>query len=406
MRAVVGASLLWIALSAISDGVTTLVLPVRLATGTQTSEAVLGLVGSLGLVAGMLAQPFAGIASDRLRARVGRVSFAGVGVTLTVLALGGVAVAISPAAVAIAFTGLSLALAVTQAPQQALAAEIARPRQRGMAAGLKGFADLVGSVIGFALLGPLLVSGDVVPSVTLLAGIIVVTYGVVALLIGRPSRKAVEQPAPARQSDQFGPQSRSLGPVVASRFLFLLGIYAVGRFLVPFIGARLGLSIGAAADVSGGLLALLALVTAIGSLPAGFVSDRIPAPVLMATGAVVAAAGIGIMAIAPALPLITVGGLAMAGGTALFATANWRALLDATAGPSAGRLLGIANFGTAGAAAVAGLAGAAISVADSLIPGTGYTALFALAVLSVGASALVAAPPVQWRAGRLMAAEN
>jgi MFS family permease len=395
MRTLIGASVLWIALSAISDGVTTLVLPVRLGTGADTSEAILGLIGSLGLVVGIVAQPLAGIASDRLRHRIGRVGFAGLGVGLTALALAGLAAASSPPAVTITFAALCLALALMQAPQQALAVDVVPAGQRGRAAGAKGFADLLGSMIGFAVLGPLLASGETGPALATLGGLLLASYAIVVLLVGRSDRQPAASPT--------GPAHASLRPgspllvAVLARFLFLLGIYAVGRFLVPFIAARLDLSVGAAADAAGGLLALLALVTAVGSIPAGVASDRTPVAGLMTAGAVLSMAGIAVIALAPGLALMTVGGVAMAAGTAMFVTANWRLLLDLVAGSTAGRLLGIANIGTAGAAAVAGLAGPLISVADAAAPGAGYPALFGLALVAVGASAAVVMPSLARR---------
>ncbi len=405
MRNIVGASLLWIALSAISDGVTTLVLPVRLATGAETSEAVLGIVGTVGLLVGMVTQPFAGIASDRLRARVGRVSFAGVGVGLTVLALLGLALVQTPAGVAAAFAGLCLALALTQAPQQALAVDVVPAARRGRAAGAKGFADLLGSVLGFALLGPLLASGDVKPSLAALAAGVLVTYLLVVLLVGRSSQLSMLRTETELTPNPPSFLRRPLLTAITARFLFLLGIYAVGRFLVPFIAVRLDLTVGAAADVSGGLLALLALITAIGSLPAGLASDRTSPSLLMLLGSLLAFGGIGLIAVASSLPAIAVGGSLMAAGTAVFVTANWRVLLELAAGPNAGRLLGLANIGTAGAAALAGLAGPVISAANVLSPGAGYPALFGLALAAVAASAAVAGPRIT-HARRPVRAEN
>jgi MFS family permease len=394
---------LWIALSAISDGVTTLVLPVSLRTGEQTSEALLGLIGTAGLIVGMVAQPFVGSASDRFRQRFGRVGVAGFGVGFTVVALACLAISSSPAAIALSFAALCLGLSAVQAPQQALAADVLPANRRGRAAGAKGFADLIGSMIGFGLLGSLVATGDVGPGLLALAAILVGSYLAVWLLLGRADRQVHEPETVAGPADEA---RSSLLVAIASRFLFLLGIYAVGRFLVPFIAMRLAVSIGTAADLAGGLLTLLALVTAIGSIPAGIASDRAPAWLLMAVGAALAVAGIAVIAIGSNLTVIAAGGIGMAAGTALFVTANWRLLLDLVAGPSAGRLLGIANIGTAGAAALAGLGGPAISLAEGIAPGAGYPVLFGLALVAVGASAVVARPPLAHRGDHAIPAIN
>jgi MFS family permease len=57
--------------------------------------------------------------------------------------------------------------------------------------------------------------------------------------------------------------------------------------------------------------------------------------------------------------VLIAGGL-MSVGTAAFATANWAALTDLSPPQDAGRLMGLANLGTGGAAACAGLVGPSI----------------------------------------------
>jgi MFS family permease len=54
---------------------------------------------------------------------------------------------------------------------------------------------------------------------------------------------------------------------------------------------------------------------------------------------------------------VIVAGLLMSLGSAAFVSANWAATTDLTTPATAGRLMGIANIGTGGAAAFAGLLG-------------------------------------------------
>ncbi len=172
---------------------------------------------------------------------------------------------------------------------------------------------------------------------------------------------------------------------MAARFAFLLGIYAVGRFFVGYVAERRGLDAGPAAEAASGILAVLALATALASLPAGFLSDRFRRPVLMGVGGVIAALGMGTLAVAGTEPQMLLGGIGMAVGSALFGVANWAMLVDLAPAPEAGRYLGLANIGTAGAAAAAGLFG-------PLVDAVGFTALFGAAVVaSLVAAALAGA---------------
>jgi hypothetical protein len=83
---------------------------------------------------------------------------------------------------------------------------------------------------------------------------------------------------------------------------------------------------------------------------------------VMAGGALLAAAGTALF-----LPEGGLGGVVLAGtllsvGTASFASANWAAVTDLSPAADSGRLLGLANLGTGGAAAAAGLLGPPIDL--------------------------------------------
>ena len=152
-------------------------------------------------------------------------------------------------------------------------------------------------------------------------------------------------------------------PLVAARFLFLFGTYAVGRFLLLLVADRLGIDPARAVGEAGGLLALFTLVTAVAAVPVGWLLDGRTGRGLMIAGALVSSAGI--LALAPALGLggVLAGGLLMALWTATFMSANWAATTRIVAPATAGRLMGIANLGTGLAAAAAGLLGPIIDSA-------------------------------------------
>jgi MFS family permease len=84
---------------------------------------------------------------------------------------------------------------------------------------------------------------------------------------------------------------------------------------------------------------------------------------MMAGGAVVAA--VGVLGFLPGAGLVGVlfAGVLMSLGTAAFSAGNWAAITDIVPAPDSGRLMGLANIGTGGAAACAGLAGPLIDAA-------------------------------------------
>lgn len=382
MRSLAAVSVGWLGISMVADGLTTLLVPHQVAASGGNAGR-LGVLLLVALALAALAQPIAGAMSDR----VGRppVIIAGLAI-----ALSGLAVIVAGGALA-AGTILGLVgVAVTQAGYQALLPDRIGVVMRGRAAGAKGVFDVGGAFLGFALLGGLLAVGNVFAAGLVLAaglaGSILIALAVLprARTNSGPARRGLAQP-PAT--------SAPLASLIIARFLFLLGIYAVGRFLLLFIGDRLGLSADAAAAHAAGALVLLTLLTAGASLPAGWLTDRLGRQPTMLAGGVVAAVGIAVLPLATSLVAIVVFGSLMAVGTAAFSAANWAALADATAGIRTGRLLGIANFGTAGAAAAAGVFGPVIDAGDALRPGAGYASAFLLAGMVTAAGGVAG-----WRA--------
>jgi MFS family permease len=176
--------------------------------------------------------------------------------------------------------------------------------------------------------------------------------------------------------------------LVLSRFLFLLGIYGTGRFLLLFVANRLGLSEDQAAEQAGSLLAGLAFLTVLASPLTGWLADRYGRIPLMIVGAVFSAISALLLVWANSTGQILLFGGLMSIGSAAFAGGSWASLADLVPQKESARFFGLANFSTAGSAAAAGLFGPLIDWADRLSPGTGFSALFIAAALAFLASAL------------------
>lgn len=392
-RLLVGISVFWLALSMLFDGLNTLVLPAYLlgAADETTRATTLGLITFAGLLLGLLVQPIAGAFSDRLRPRWGRRGMIALGVLLTLAALGLLGAARGLALILVGYLLVQAAASVAQAAQQGFIPDLAPPKLRGAAAGLKGFMDLAGAILGFAVLGALLQGQDTGPALLAVAAVLVVTAALALVLVREPRDHAQSSPARVTLGDAFRidvRRHRTFVQVVAARFLFLLGTYAVGRFLLYFVADRLRLDPGSAAETAGGLLAGLALLTALGGPLAGWASDRFGRVPLMLVGAALSTAGILLLTVASSGALIFVFGSLMALGSAAFASANWALTADVTPEGEGARFFGLANIGTAGAAAVAGLFGPLVDWGNASAPGMGYTALFVVAGLACAASAL------------------
>jgi MFS family permease len=362
LRESLGISIGWLAISMVADGVPALLLPHRLLAEGSTDATRLGLVTLVAIAIAALLQPVAGWISDR----VGRFPVIGAG---TVMTVSGLAVLLAPGG-AVAGTVVALAgVSVAQAGQQALLPDRVDVAWRGRAGGLKSAFDVAGAFAGFVVLAALLSAGQT----ALAAGALAVAL-IAGATLTRVLVRSAKSPAPPPDRLQELAAGATLARLVAARFLFLLGIYTVGRFLLLFLAERLDLG----ADASGGagmILALLALVTVAASIPSGWLADRAGRKPLMLGGGAIGAIGIGLLPAAGSLEAVLVFGALMAVGSAAFGSASWAMLADLTRSAHAGRLMGLANLGTAGAAAAAGLFGFAID-------GMGFGPAFALAAAS------------------------
>lgn len=405
VRELVGISIFWLALSLLSDGMNTLLLPAVLMglLPADTQATTLGILSFTGLLAGMLIQPIAGTWSDRLRARWGRRGMLALGLFLTLLALAIFGTRAGLVFVVAGYMLVQIASNVAQAAQQGFLPDIVPPEQRGQASGWKGFMDLTGAMLGFVLLGALLGSSQVRLALAAIAAVLLVAFLLTLLLVREPpalaGKETGSRPSLVSAYRLSLREHPAFARAVAARFLFLTATYAVGRFLLLFVAERMGLDPASAAQQAAGLLAALSLITVVFAIPAGWAADRFGRVPLMIFGALANAAGILLLIGAYSSAAILVAGGLMALGSAAFSSANWALTADLAPPAQAGRFLALANFGTAGAAAAAGLFGPLVDAANRVSSGAGFPLVFVLAALA-SLSSLLAVRGLRARVSR------
>jgi MFS family permease len=394
-RLILGISIFWLALSILFDGINTLVLPVEISryTGTERQATLLGLLTLAGLLLGALVQPAAGALSDRWKPVLGRKGTIGIGLGLCLLSLLFFARATSLVGLIAGYILVQVSASVAQAAQQGLIPDLVAKEQRGMASGLKGFMDMTGAMLGFVILGQLLGSNQTFLALGVIAVILVATYllGVLLTPEDKQSRQARTEPGSISLFRLFRfdlTENILFKRVLIARFLFLFGVYAIGRFLLFFVAARLGLDPNQAAEQAGALLAGLALVTIAASPLTGWLADRIGRAPLMVAGAGLNAMGALLLIWADSPGLIFILGGLLSLGSAAFGSGSWALLADVVPRSEAARFFGLANFSTAGPAAAAGLLGPVIDMVESFSPGNGYSMLFLISAIAFFASVL------------------
>ncbi len=387
IRLLFGISIFWLSLSMLSDGINSLVLPNLLlkAAPANSQATVLGLLTFFGLLAAMLVQPYAGALSDRLRPRWGRLGMIGLGVLMVLLSLGVFGALRGLLFVILGYLFLQVALSVAQAAQQGFIPDLAPPHLRGRASGLKSFMDIGGAMFGFLLLGQALSSGNSSSAFLVLGGILFSGFLLTALFVREPRKPGNGEKARPPARLLINPfrlnfrKEQAFVRLVAARFLFLLGTFAVGRFLLFFVSDRLSLQAAEASAQAGTLLAILALVTVLASFPAGWAADRFGRVPVMRVGALANSLGTLLLIFSSSIGSMALFGALMSVGNAAFNSANWAMTADLAPANEGGRFYGLANIGMAGASAAAGLFGPLVDFGNNFAAGMGYTILFVLA---------------------------
>ena len=408
LRLLFGISIFWLSLSMLSDGVNTLVLPNMLIGHVAAADqaTALGLLSFVGLLLGMLVQPFAGVWSDWMRPDWGRRTAIGLGVLLILVSLAILGGIRSIWAVIFGYVLLQISASVAQAAQQGFIPDLIPASLRGRASGMKNFMDIGGAMVGFVLLGQLL-GANQLSAIFVILGAALLAGFLLTLLFVRESRS--DSPVPP--SSAYEPQNpfqldfsknRPFLWLIVSRFLFLLGIYAVGRFLLFFVSDRLNLQAAQASKQAGTLLAVLALVTVLAAVPSGWAVDRFGRKSIMIFGGLVSALGIFLLIFANSFGGMLLFGSLMSLGSAAFASSNWAMAADLAPSEQGGRYFGLLNIGTAGASAMAGLFGPLVDFGNQINHSFGYTLLFMLAAfVSVSSAVVLGNIPKQVTAPRI-----
>lgn len=237
----------------------------------------LGLITFIGIGAAVLVQPVAGAISDASPLNDRRKPFIIPSSAVMVIALMFLAVLPGFWWLLLTYVTLQLAGNVAQAAFQALVPDLVPAEEIGEASGVKSGLGLLGTLVGLSLVGLLVTLGwadrQIVPLLALSIGL--GALAVWKLVPGTPEgeREPGESGFDMLKS-AYAPLvhgSRDFKFVLLTRFLFLLGLYPVQRFLLYFLEDRFGVE----DPVTQASVAILGAVAigAVASVVAGVISD-------------------------------------------------------------------------------------------------------------------------------------
>jgi len=378
----------WFGLAFMWNGVHPIILPAILLRFVPEAlkNTYLGAMNFVGLVLAMIVQPLAGALSDRSRSPWGRRRPWILGGVLASLGfLGGMTLAQGYWGLFLAYILLQVASNTAHGPAQGLIPDLVPQERRGLASGIKNLFDMGGLVVASFVTGKLMGQDDPTRAFLLIGGVLLGTT--LITLLGTRGR---DVPWNVPTESAAGPSLREVlrvdfrrypdyARLVASRFMILLGIYVVQAFAQYFI--RDMLRVPNPAEITGNLFAAIGLALTALVFPAGILSDRFGRKPLNLFAGGLAALGLLLVAFARSVTTLLLFGSIVGMATGIFVSVNWALATDLIPREEAAKYLGLSNIATAGAGALARLAGPLIDGLNALRPGAylGYPVLFVAA---------------------------
>jgi MFS family permease len=349
-------SVYWLGLVAVFQGIG-IILQERikvLVPDPDVQYTTLGIVLAAGVITAVLVQPTVGSISDYTISRFGRRKpYILIGTTLDLVFLVGLATSNSVIAVAAFVVLLQFSSNFAQGPFQGYVPDLVPAPQVGLASGMVGLFTILGVVTGTALASLGIALNDfTLPTIAL--GVI--EFATMLSLFFRldEGRKAKDRGGrswPAIAAEAWGTdilRERSFVFLVASRFFVLGGCAFLLVLAVPYLERALGITDeGERASWIFITTLVAALCTAVATIPAARLSQRIGRKKVIYAACAVAGLGLTIVALAPTPPVLVAGAVLVGIGAGSFLAVDWALMTDIIPKASSGRYMGISNVATA-----------------------------------------------------------
>jgi MFS family permease len=396
-------SVYWLGLVAVFQGIN-LILQERikvLVPDPTIQYTTLSVVFAAGVLIAVLVQPTVGSISDYTISRFGRRKpYILIGTTLDLILLIGLATSNSIVVVAAFVVLLQFSSNFAQGPFQGYIPDLVPAPQVGLASGMVGLFTILGVVTGSALASLGLAMGDfTLPTVAL--GVI--EFATMLSLFFRldEGRKAKDRGGrswPTIAAEAWGTdilRERSFLFLVASRFFILGGSAFLIVLSVPYLERALGMT---DKDQRAQWIFITTLVaalcTAVATIPAARLSQRLGRKRVIYGACAVGALGMTIAALAPTPPVLVAGAILVGVGAGSFLAVDWALMTDIIPKASSGRYMGISNVATATNGVVSTFAGGLII--DSFVrlgtPEVGPRIAFLLGPIWLAIGALLLRP--------------
>tara|TARA_B100000315_G_scaffold242526_1_gene264790 strand:- start:1078 stop:2367 length:1290 start_codon:yes stop_codon:yes gene_type:complete len=394
-------TILGFALSALWQSLHTIILPLRLLDFVAESQknTYLGMLTFAGLILAMLAQPIAGLISDRSGFSWGRRRpFVLAGATLLILLLPGIGLAGSYAILFTTYCLLQVSSNTAQGPYQGFIPDLVPEGKRGRASGVKTLLEIVGGATTVLILGIFMdryAAGEGSGWLWLTLGILgtvllIVTVATVVMVKEQPSVGGFKLSVLPTLWQSFKIDLSANCDFIwflASRLFIFMAFATIQQFTLYFLRDVVGVADPAAATARFLILAVVGMLTVV--YPAGRLSDRIGRKPIAISAGLLGATAIAIIFFSHSYIAILVAGGIIGIAIGAFMSTNWALATDLVAKGEEARYLGLANMATAGGAALARLIGPVIDFFNAQSAGLGYQVMLGASFFYFVAGALL-----------------
>lgn len=359
-------------------GLHVIVLPKRMEAlfGQASAGLALGAITLAGVVTAIIVQPTVGAISDYAVTRWGRRKpFIVIGSLLDIVFLWAVAAADSYVAIVVALVLLQFASNFAQGPFQGYVPDLVPARQVGRASALMGVMIIFGGIVGVGIsaFGYLqLEPGMAEPIVrgilfwpTVALGFVEAATMVVLALTVDEGRAAVPREGMSWKRIALSAwgtdilKERSYIWLLVSRLCYLAMPGVISAYAVFVLERSFGMPPEVATPYLLVTGLIIALSTAVATVPAARLSDRIGRKRVIYWSYALAAVGVTGVAISPSLILTLLALVPLGLSAGAFLVVDWALMTDIIPKARAGRYMGISNVATASASPV-GLAVAGV----------------------------------------------
>jgi MFS family permease len=245
-----------------------------------------------------------------------------------------------------------------QGPYQGMLPDQVHEGQRGEASGYYGFMNMLGTIVGFLVVGALLIPTHHLRLAILTLPVVIAIAGAL-VIFGVPDRRRTSPSSQRlRRSVLLSVaidtrRYRDFTWLMVSRLFFLMAPVAIGTYAFNFIRYTFHYSEGKASLYSSALQATILVFAAVLCMTAGFLAERWGKKRLIAAACVIGAVGSTLLIFAPSLPWILGFGLIVGISLGTFLSVDWAFMTDLIPKAEAGRYMGVSNIATASAGLIA-----------------------------------------------------